>query len=175
MNVGTQIQTEHGARFKHPLHLFLLLPFLLSFSLSVAQAQPVHPGRGAISAQDLARLVAPAVSGSDAADQVCPRFAAGSATSAPPELESQNGVLEVTFKFLTVTDSQGLIRYCYMTDTGLQSPTLRVNPGDQLIIHFENDLPAAANNMAGMKMTLSSDDTKGHDAATSSSACNGAM
>jgi FtsP/CotA-like multicopper oxidase with cupredoxin domain len=175
MNVGTQIQTEHGARFKHPLHLFLLLPFLLSFSLSVAQAQPVHPGRGAISAQDLAKLVAPAVSGSDAADQVCPRFAAGSATSAPPELESQNGVLEVTFKFLTVTDSQGLIRYCYMTDTGLQSPTLRVNPGDQLIIHFHNDLPAAANNMAGMKMTLSSDDTKGHDAATSSSACNGAM
>jgi FtsP/CotA-like multicopper oxidase with cupredoxin domain len=175
MKVGTQVQIEHGALFKYHLHLVLLLSFLLSFSLSTAEAQRVHPGRGAISAQDLAKLVAPAVSGPtatglDAADQVCSRFASGSATSAPPELESQNGVLEVTFKFLTATDSQGLIRYCYVTDTGLQSPTLRVNPGDQLIIHFQNDLPASANNMAAMKMSLSS-----HDATNSSSACNGTM
>jgi len=167
MKVGRLMQIARRAPFKH---LVLWLSFLLSFSLSTAQAQRVHPGRGAISAQDLAKLVAPAVSGLDGADQVCPRFASGSATSAPPELESQNGVLEVTFKFLTVTDSQGLIRYCYLTDTGLQSPTLRVNPGDQLIIHFQNDLPAAAANMAGMKMSLSSD-----DATSSSSACNGAM
>ncbi len=78
-----------------------------------------------------------------------------------PELTSQGGVLEVTFKFLTATDSQGLVRYCYVTDTGLEAPTLRVNPGDQLIIHFQNDLPAASassasDNMAGMKMSLSS-------------------
>ena len=99
---------------------------------------------------------------------MCARFAAGSATTAPPELESQNGVLEVTMKFLTATDSQGLVRYCYVTDTGLQAPTLRVNPGDQLIIHFQNDLPAAANNMAGMKMSLSPHDS-------SSTACNGNM
>jgi hypothetical protein len=64
----------------------------------------------------------------DPADQVCARFASGSATTAPPELKSQNGVLEVTFKFLTTTDSQGLARYCYVTDTGLEAPTLRVNP-----------------------------------------------
>src|SRR6202012_2017622 len=107
--------------------------------------------------------------GSDAADQVCARFAAGSIVSAPPELKSQNGVLEVTMKFLTVTDSQGLVRYCYVTDTGLQAPTLRVNPGDQLIIHFQNDLPISANNMAGMKMSLSPKVT------SSSTACNGTM
>lgn len=71
-------------------------------------------------------------------------------------------------KFLTATDSQGLVRYCYVTDTGLQAPTLRVNPGDQLIIHFQNDLPATANNMAGMKMSLSPNDS-------SSTACNGNM
>ena len=113
--------------------------------------------------------------GSDAADQVCARFATGSATTAPPELKSLSGVLEVTFKFLTATDSQGLVRYCYVTDTGLEAPTLRVNPGDQLIIHFQNDLPAASassasDNMAGMKMSLSSNATT-----SSSSACNGAM
>ncbi len=101
--------------------LLLVLAFLLCFSVSTAEAQGTHPGRGAISAQDLAKLVAPAASGSDAADQVCARFATGSATTAPPELESQNGVLEVSFKFLTTTDSQGLVRYCFVTDTGLES------------------------------------------------------
>ena len=97
-----------------------------------------------MSAQDMAKMSSPGDPSrrSDTADQVCPRFPAGSATTAPPELQSQNGVLEVTFKFLTATDSQGLVRYCYVTDTGLQAPTLRVNPGDQLIIHFQNDLPA---------------------------------
>ena len=126
-----------------------------------------------MSAQDMAKMSSQAASGSDTADQVCPRFPAGSATTAPPELESQNGVLEVTFKFLTVTDSQGLVRYCYVTDTGLQAPTLRVNPGDQLIIHFQNDLPtaSASGNMAGMKMSLASDKA----ATSTSSACNGVM
>jgi FtsP/CotA-like multicopper oxidase with cupredoxin domain len=122
-----------------------------------------------MSAQDMAKMASPAAAGTDTADQVCARFSAGSATTAPAELESQNGVLEVTMKFLTVTDSQGLVRYCYVTDTGLQAPTLRVNPGDQLIIHFQNDLPAAANNMAGMKMSLSPNDS------SSSTACNGNM
>src|ERR1700690_2065035 len=138
----------------------------------------------------MGKMAAPAAARSDAADQVCARFATGSATTAPPELKSLNGLLEVTFKFLTATDSQGLVRYCFVTDTGLQAPTLRVSPGDQLIIHFQNDLPAASassasDNMAGMKMSLASNATTSNSttsnsttrAATtsSSSACNGAM
>jgi FtsP/CotA-like multicopper oxidase with cupredoxin domain len=145
--------------------------FVFFFSVCAAGAQRTHPGRGATSAQDLARLAAPAAAGSDAADQVCPRAASGSAATAPPQLESQNGVLELTLKFLTVTDAQGLVRYCYVTDTGLQAPTLRVSPGDQLIIHFQNDLPAASGNMAGMKMILSANDT----ITATISACGGAM
>src|SRR5271168_3690832 len=137
-----------------------------------ANAQQAHIGHGAISAQDVVKLGTAAATGTDAADQVCARSASGSVVSAPPELKSQNGVLELTLKFLTTTDSQGLVRYCYVTDTGLEAPTLRVNPGDQLIIHFQNDLPAVSpastsDNMAGMKMTLSS------LATSSSSACNG--
>ena len=105
-----------------------LLSFPVPFVLCAPGRRPsAHPSRGASSAQDLAKLAAHAVAGSSAADQVCARFASGSATSAPPELESQNGVLEVTFKFLTATDSQGLVRYCYVTDTGLEAPTLRVS------------------------------------------------
>jgi FtsP/CotA-like multicopper oxidase with cupredoxin domain len=61
-------------------------------------------------------------------------------------------VLEVTFKVLTAIDMQGLERYCFITDTGLQAPTLHVNPGDKLILHLQNQLPAGANNMTGMPM-----------------------
>jgi FtsP/CotA-like multicopper oxidase with cupredoxin domain len=103
----------------------------------------------------------------DPADAVCPRSSSGSAVAAPPELASQNGVLEVTFKFQTTTDQKGLIRYCYITDTGLQSPTLRVNPGDKLIIHFQNDIPAAqasSQQMSGMQMQVTT--------STTDSACN---
>jgi FtsP/CotA-like multicopper oxidase with cupredoxin domain len=79
---------------------------------------------------------------SDPADQVCQRFAAGSVLPAPPDLRSQNGVLELTLQFKSVVDQQGLTRYCYVTDTGLESPTLHVSPGDQLTIHFQNTLTA---------------------------------
>jgi FtsP/CotA-like multicopper oxidase with cupredoxin domain len=165
-------------RVRLPFQIAVFL-FIMSPSLLSATAQHAN-GRGAMSAQDMAKMAAPAAAGSDAADQVCARFATGSTTTAPPELKSLNGVLEVTFKFLTATDSQGLVRYCYVTDTGLEAPTLRVNPGDQLIIHFQNDLPAASassasDNMAGMKMSLSSSATTSNANTSSSSACNGAM
>jgi FtsP/CotA-like multicopper oxidase with cupredoxin domain len=166
-----------GLTSKLNLLLFLSLIFLPSCGVLKATAQTAHPAYGATSAQDRVKRAAPAAVGSDAADQVCARFATGSVVTAPPELKSQNGVLVVTFLFETATDSQGLVRYCYVTNTGLEAPTLRVSPGDQLIIHFKNDLPvasasSAADNMAGMKMTLSPQDAP---ATSSSSACNGAM
>lgn len=77
------------------------------------------------------------------AEQTCPRSPIGSQVQQPPELRSHNGVLEVTFhyRYEATTVGQGPPRYCYLTDDGLESPTLRLNPGDQLIIHFHNDLP----------------------------------
>ena len=127
MNRGTSVSAGTQTR---PFIRFSDTSFFRGLR-SPLNAQQAHPGRGAVSAQDLAKLTSPAgSSGSTAADQVCARFTAGSVVSAPPELESQNGVLEVTMGFLTVTDSQGLVRYCYVTNTGLEAPTLRVNPGD---------------------------------------------
>src|SRR5580700_3704637 len=75
--------------------------------------------------------------------QVCPRPEAGATVSDPPELESRNGLLEVTlhFKYQTTLMGQGPPRYCYLTDDGMESPTLRVHPGDRLVIHLHNDLP----------------------------------
>jgi FtsP/CotA-like multicopper oxidase with cupredoxin domain len=176
MRNETQVPLRNmcGCLFAPVISLICALGVVACYGVVPATAQSGHPGRGAMSAQDMEKMASAVDSGSDAADQVCTRFVAGSVITAPPELESQNGVLEVTFKFLTVTDSQGLARFCYITDIGLQAPTLRVNPGDKLIIHFQNDLPAATasnrgGNMAGMKMTLGSDDS------SSSNPCNGFM
>jgi len=72
-----------------------------------------------------------------------PRFAAGVAISDPPELRSHHGFLETTLIFKTAMDETGLTRYCYISENGLQSPTLRVQPGDLLIIHFRNALVPA--------------------------------
>ncbi len=163
----------------------LILPLFVA--VAPAQTQRKYPGRGAVSAQDLMKLTSPAAVGTTAADQVCARYTTGSTISDPPVLQSQNGVLEVTIDFYTVTDSQGLVRYCYISNTGtgsasIEAPTLVVNPGDNLIIHFTNDLPAvtassASDNMASMRMTLSNDaPASSNDATTStSSACNGTM
>ena len=162
-------------------HLLCSLPLIVLVLLAArrstapSQTQRKYPGRGAVSVQDLAKLTSPAATGTTAADQVCARYTTGSTVSDPPVFQSQNGVLEVTMGFYTVTDSQGLVRYCYVTNTGLEAPTLIVNPGDNLIIHFQNNIPAStatmSDNMASMKMTLSNS-----DAATSTSpACNGSM
>jgi FtsP/CotA-like multicopper oxidase with cupredoxin domain len=92
----------------------------------------------------------------DPADLVCPRSVPGSAVSPPPDLWSTNGTLEVTFTYQTTVDQQGLTRYCYIANgtTTLEAPTLHVYPGDQLIINFQNDLPAATPEQlaSGMKM-----------------------
>ncbi len=102
------------------------------------------------------------VAAADPADAVCARSASGSVVSDPPSVSSEDGVLEVTFQYETTTDEQGLTRYCYLYKNAAgqveEAPTLEVNPGDQLILHFYNDLPAAsaeataAGAMPGMKM-----------------------
>jgi FtsP/CotA-like multicopper oxidase with cupredoxin domain len=78
-----------------------------------------------------------------AQEDVCPRPAAGSQVLQPPELRSQNGRLELTLRFKISEDANGLLRFCYLNESGMQGPTLRVNPGDELIIHFRNELPGS--------------------------------
>ena len=75
----------------------------------------------------------------------CPRPTAGSKAAEPQDLRSERGVLEVTFRFLSSVDAQGHVRYCYLYKDDSQSPTLRVNPGDTLILHLKNGItPEAA-------------------------------
>jgi FtsP/CotA-like multicopper oxidase with cupredoxin domain len=74
----------------------------------------------------------------------CTRFQAGSVVQQPPSLFSSNGVLNVRFSYQQTTDSQGRLLHCFMTDTGIEQPTLHVNPGDRLNITVTNNTPSSA-------------------------------
>jgi FtsP/CotA-like multicopper oxidase with cupredoxin domain len=81
---------------------------------------------------------------------VCPRPEAGSTVEEPEDLRSENGVLEAQLTAQDAADVNGSIRYCYSDAAGRESPNLRVNPGDLVILHLKNALtdlspePAAA-------------------------------
>jgi FtsP/CotA-like multicopper oxidase with cupredoxin domain len=72
--------------------------------------------------------------------EACVRPEPGRAISEPAELRSHDGILETDLRILDQKLANGAIRYCYLTPDGKPSPTLRVRPGDQLVIHFKNDL-----------------------------------
>ncbi len=82
----------------------------------------------------------------------CPRPRQGSEVPEPEDLRSQNGVLRVDLTVHNVKEADGTTRYCYLLPDGSQSPTLRVKPGDELILNLKNNLtdsgssaPAPAN------------------------------
>lgn len=69
---------------------------------------------------------------------LCDRPSEGSTVPAPVDLRSRNGVLKVD---LTIqNDASG--HYCYIDGDGNQAPTLRVSPGDLVILHLKNRLQA---------------------------------
>jgi FtsP/CotA-like multicopper oxidase with cupredoxin domain len=71
----------------------------------------------------------------------CQRPAPSGVVHQPPALFSQNGVLNVQFSYQATTDSVGRQLFCFMTPSGLQNPTLHVNPGDTLNITVTNNTP----------------------------------
>jgi FtsP/CotA-like multicopper oxidase with cupredoxin domain len=84
----------------------------------------------------------------------CQRFAAGSVIQQPPALFSQNGVLNVSFSYQTTTDSFGRQLFCFMTPSGLENPTLHVNPGDTLNVTVTNNTPAVTPTETGVTTEL---------------------
>jgi FtsP/CotA-like multicopper oxidase with cupredoxin domain len=70
----------------------------------------------------------------------CERPAAGSEVPEPVDLRSRNGTLQVDLTVRNFKDASGLVRYCYLTPDGSQSPTLRIAPGDLLIVRLTNAL-----------------------------------
>ena len=70
----------------------------------------------------------------------CARPPPGSAIPEPEDLRSRHGVLKLDLTVHNVRESDGSVRYCYVLGDGAESPTLRVNPGDLLILHLKNAL-----------------------------------
>jgi FtsP/CotA-like multicopper oxidase with cupredoxin domain len=70
----------------------------------------------------------------------CPRPAPGSAVPEPRDFRSQNGILRVDLSLHNYKEPDGSTRFCYLLADGTQSPTLRLNPGDLLILHLKNTL-----------------------------------
>jgi FtsP/CotA-like multicopper oxidase with cupredoxin domain len=81
-----------------------------------------------------------ASSGSDRSIDFCQRPEPGSVVPEPQELRSRNGVLEVDLAIRNQRQPDGSTRYCYLTPDGELSPTLRLRPGELLILHFKNKL-----------------------------------
>jgi FtsP/CotA-like multicopper oxidase with cupredoxin domain len=101
----------------------------------------------------------------------CPRFPVGSPITAPLDLFSEHGVLSVNFTYQTTVDQNGNTLFCFMTESGSESPTLHVHPGDRLLINLTNSVPSAAAAMAAMPgMTVSGRPSGGCGAVTMTAA-----
>jgi len=70
----------------------------------------------------------------------CPRPRPGSALPEPTDLRSENGVLKLDLSIQNYLQKDGTSRYCYQLPDSTQSPTLRLHPGDELILHLKNNL-----------------------------------
>jgi FtsP/CotA-like multicopper oxidase with cupredoxin domain len=89
----------------------------------------------------LVALPAWAVPGSaqQAADS-CAWPAPGSAVPEPKDLHSVQGSLKLDLKLHDARQADGSIHYCYTLPDGSQSPTLRLHPGDELLLHLTDGL-----------------------------------
>jgi FtsP/CotA-like multicopper oxidase with cupredoxin domain len=80
----------------------------------------------------------------------CPRFPVGSSITQPQDLFSEHGDLRVNFTYETRVDQFGNTLLCFMTESGAESPTLHVRPGDRLLINLKNNVPAPAPSSVAM-------------------------
>ncbi|MGA2022420.1 MAG: multicopper oxidase domain-containing protein [Candidatus Sulfotelmatobacter sp.] len=97
-----------------------------------------------------------------AAAQCPPRPASGTVVQDALSLYSHNGVLTAGFDMGYSVDSSGYTHYCYkyQAPTGtVEAPTLRLNPGDQLMLGVKDSIPTGSSptdkssTMGGMDMS----------------------
>ena len=99
----------------------------------------------------------------------CPlRPPAGSQIVNPFDLYSQNGTLTLDLTLKNGTDSNGFSHYCYIYQyqgKQIEAPTLRLNPGDQLILNLTDSISSSMlrKNMAHMHGAMKMSGTKGAD------------
>jgi FtsP/CotA-like multicopper oxidase with cupredoxin domain len=95
--------------------------------------------------------------------EACPRPAPGALVPEPEDLRSRHGVLQLDLTVRNERAQDGALRYCYVLGDGAQSPTLRLHPGDLLVLRLKNELiePSSA------ASTATSTDAKQQDHAMS--------
>lgn len=74
------------------------------------------------------------------APELCPRPAQGALIAAPEDLRSVDGKLQAALSIYNERTAGGATRYCYRTADGHEAPTLRVHPGDLVVLNLENHL-----------------------------------
>jgi len=72
---------------------------------------------------------------------ICPRLPAQSPVTNPPDIYSQNGIIDIQMNYYTSVDDAGRSLFCFVTSDGMESPTLHVNPGDAIHITLTNMVP----------------------------------
>ena len=117
----------------------------------------------------VANTSAPAAAATVGTPDPCTRAAPGSVVPEPRDLRSENGVLKVEMSIRDVREPDGSAHYCYLLPDGSVAPTLRLHPGDLLILTLKNDLvdPDPA---AGGKSSAPTHDHS-HGSARSSDPC----
>lgn len=132
---------SRGAKINQSLLLWhLLFPVLIS-TLCVLAWTPT-----ALSAASTSRIV-----------EACPREPAGSTVGEPHDVRSKNAILRLT---LTVRSSiLGHVRYCYTDEQGNQAPTLRVQPGDTLVINLKNEIAMSSSGSFSLSSSMGAKNT----------------
>jgi FtsP/CotA-like multicopper oxidase with cupredoxin domain len=77
-----------------------------------------------------------------AAQDACPRPPAGGAVPEPIDLRSSHGELRLDLFVRNSRGAGGTQHYCYQLADGTLSPTLRLHPGDLLVLKLHNALSA---------------------------------
>lgn len=103
--------------------------------------------------------------------QPCPRPPVGSLVSDPVELRSRNGVLKVELTARNSKQNDGSLRYCFVDANGNESPTLRVSPGDRVVLTLKNELT----NLGAPALTISHMHSHGENEANGNSCTSGLM
>jgi FtsP/CotA-like multicopper oxidase with cupredoxin domain len=86
--------------------------------------------------------------GAAASQDVCPRPVPGAVVPEPQDLRSVNGTLQVEMHLRNQRETDGSWRFCYVSGSGAQAPTLRLHPGDLLVLQLRNELNIAPDTSA---------------------------
>jgi FtsP/CotA-like multicopper oxidase with cupredoxin domain len=75
-----------------------------------------------------------------------------------PSIYSQNGVLKADLGLGHSVDSNGYTHYCYTYQTSsgvVEAPTLRLNPGDRLLLRVKDNINGGSESVSAMDMPMS--------------------